>query len=57
VVEHRGGAYSGHYVCYRRRSKANGADWLFVSDQDVRSVSWDEVRGCQAYMLFYEAME
>jgi Ubiquitin carboxyl-terminal hydrolase len=57
VIEHRGGANSGHYVCYRRRDKrADDTDWLYISDQDVRPVSWEQVRGCQAYMLFYEAL-
>ena len=51
VLEHHGGANSGHYVCYRRSS--DGA-WWYVSDHIVRSVSWQQVRQCQAYMLFYE---
>ena len=54
VMEHRGSAFSGHYVCFRR-DKTNGG-WLFISDHLVRSVSWGEVQRCQAYMLFYEAM-
>jgi len=53
VMEHRGGAFSGHYVCYRR-DKSNGG-WLYISDHLVRRVSWGEVQRCQAYMLFYEA--
>jgi hypothetical protein len=65
VIEHRGGAYSGHYVCYRRdpavsasfssSSSAGNGDWIFVSDARVCRVSWNDVRKCQAYMLFYEA--
>eukprot|EP00522_Entomoneis_paludosa_P003352 CAMPEP_0172472768 /NCGR_PEP_ID=MMETSP1065-20121228/68514_1 /TAXON_ID=265537 /ORGANISM="Amphiprora paludosa, Strain CCMP125" /LENGTH=817 /DNA_ID=CAMNT_0013230931 /DNA_START=44 /DNA_END=2497 /DNA_ORIENTATION=+ len=51
VLEHRGGANSGHYVCYRR-SKNGG--WCFVSDNEVRRVSWYTVQQCQAYMIFYE---
>ena len=57
VIEHRGGPYSGHYVCYRRDpSSAVGEDrWLWISDDTVRVCQWSNVRNCQAYMLFYEA--
>ncbi|KAL7574245.1 hypothetical protein ACA910_012500 [Epithemia clementina (nom. ined.)] len=51
VLEHFGGANSGHYVCYRRSPTG---EWWYVSDNIVRQVSWQRVRQCQAYMLFYE---
>ena len=28
--------------------------WLHVSDDKVTATTWEEVRGCQAYMLLYE---
>jgi ubiquitin C-terminal hydrolase len=52
LVEHRGNAHGGHYICYRRFGKS----WFRISDHTVSHISWKEVRNCQAYMLFYEAM-
>lgn len=52
VIEHRGNAHGGHYVCYRRF----GSSWYRISDNSVTAFSWKQVRNCQAYMLFYEAM-
>jgi ubiquitin C-terminal hydrolase len=54
VIEHRGNAFHGHYVCYRRDPRTGS--WLFISDCTVLSVNWQDVQQCQAYMLFYEAM-
>jgi ubiquitin C-terminal hydrolase len=54
VIEHRGNAFHGHYVCYRRDPTTGS--WLFISDSVVIKVNWQEVQQCQAYMLFYEAM-
>jgi ubiquitin C-terminal hydrolase len=54
AIEHQGGAFSGHYVCYRR-SQMTGR-WLFISDDSIKEVDWQKVCQCQAYMLFYEAM-
>jgi len=69
VIEHRGNAHAGHYVCYRRIKGAetnirsseldgrrSNEDWVVVSDQKVSSLSFQEVQRCQAYMLFYEAV-
>lgn len=53
VIEHRGNAYGGHYVAYRRD---HSGTWFCVSDSRVTPVSWRDVQTCQAYMLFYEAM-
>lgn len=55
VIEHQGGPYSGHYVCYRR-DPSSSERWLWISDDTVKVCSWTTVRNCQAYMLFYEAM-
>ena len=52
VVEHTGNAFSGHYVSYRR-DVSNPGKWLYISDHQVLPVSWEVVRGSQAYMLFY----
>ena len=56
VVEHSGNAFSGHYVAYRR-DLASPGKWIYVSDERVKSVSWQEVKARQAYMLFYEKMQ
>lgn len=52
IIEHRGNAHGGHYICYRRF----GSSWFRISDSSVSLISWNQVRFCQAYMLFYEAM-
>ena len=69
VVEHRGNAFGGHYLCYRRlpaqfsqshQSAAAAAGtthaWYYCSDDTIQEVSWNQVRTAQAYMLFYEAV-
>ncbi|KAL3779374.1 hypothetical protein ACHAW5_005981 [Stephanodiscus triporus] len=54
VIEHLGDAFGGHYQTYRRLdSKRN--EWVLISDESVASRTWNEVRRCQAYMLFYVA--
>ena len=53
IIEHRGNAYGGHYVSYRRD---HSGEWFRISDNNVTPVSWQQVRSCQAYMLFYEAI-
>jgi ubiquitin C-terminal hydrolase len=53
VIEHQGNAFYGHYVCYRRNPTSG--QWYYTSDLTVRPVTWNEVRRCQAYLLFYEA--
>jgi len=52
IIEHRGSAFGGHYMCYRRF----GSSWFRVSDSNVSPVPWTYVRSCEAYMLFYEAL-
>jgi ubiquitin C-terminal hydrolase len=56
VLEHQGGAFGGHYLCYRRDPTGSKSGWLRVSDHVVRPVTWSQVAACQAYMLFYEAI-
>lgn len=65
VIEHRGHAYSGHYLTYRRIVDTNSEpsrrlghveEWAVVSDEKVSYLSWDDVHKCQAYMLLYEAV-
>ena len=53
IIEHRGNAHGGHYVCYRRD---RAGEWFRISDSNVTPISWQEVRKSQAYMLFYEAV-
>ena len=53
IIEHRGNAFGGHYVSYRRD---DSGQWFRISDNIVTPIPWIEVRTCQAYMLFYEAM-
>jgi ubiquitin C-terminal hydrolase len=53
VIEHQGNAFYGHYICYRRNPSSG--QWYYTSDLTVRPVTWNEVRRCQAYLLFYEA--
>ncbi|CAB9499089.1 terminal hydrolase 16 [Seminavis robusta] len=61
VIEHKGNAFGGHYVCYRRlpthlQTPDNESKWYFCSDDVVHIVGWNQVQRAQAYMLFYEAM-
>jgi Ubiquitin carboxyl-terminal hydrolase len=53
IIEHRGNAHGGHYICYRRD---HAGEWFSISDSNVTRISWQQVRSCQAYMLFYEAL-
>jgi ubiquitin C-terminal hydrolase len=53
VVEHLGGATSGHFVTYRRRRRGDAGPWVRVSDSDVTAVDAAAVLGCEAYMLLY----
>ena len=68
VIEHRGNAFSGHYLTYRRvvdqtlncvnpsTGRPSTADWAVVSDERISYISWNDVRQCNAYMLIYEAI-
>eukprot|EP00956_Cyclotella_meneghiniana_P008989 scaffold12308_cov74-Cyclotella_meneghiniana.AAC.27 len=57
VIEHHGGAFGGHYQTYRRSSWNQGSNtWVLVSDMSVSSMTWNAVKKCQAYMLFYVAL-
>jgi ubiquitin C-terminal hydrolase len=53
IIEHRGNAHGGHYISYRKDRSGN---WFRISDDVVTTVPWRDVRTCQAYMLFYEAI-
>ncbi|XP_062582932.1 titin-like isoform X2 [Saccostrea cucullata] len=52
VVEHIGSERSGHYICYVRRH--GNQKWNLCDDSYVKDVSLEEVRKCEAYLLFYE---
>lgn len=49
-MEHKGSAYGGHYVAYKRI--AHG--WICASDAHVARVSWEHVKDAQATLLFYQ---
>jgi ubiquitin C-terminal hydrolase len=55
VIEHLGGAFGGHYQTYRR-SDWDEDEWVVISDQRVSPRSWNDVKRCEAYMLFYAAL-
>ena len=54
VVEHIGGASSGHYLTYRRCG-SRGKQWVCASDTTVYSVTINQVLNAEAYMLFYNS--
>ncbi|KAJ8005668.1 hypothetical protein DPEC_G00120320 [Dallia pectoralis] len=60
VLVHHGDTLSGHFVTYRRcppssRSAAPvSSQWLWVSDDAVRTASLQEALSANAYLLFYE---
>lgn len=53
IIEHRGNAHGGHYICYRRD---HSGEWFRISDANITPIPWRQVKTCQAYMLFYEAI-
>jgi len=57
VISHSGrSAEVGHYFTYVRAPPSAGApeQWHLLNDRRVSRVSEEQVRRCQAYMLFYE---
>lgn len=52
VVEHRGNADAGHFVCYRRGNRPG--QWLYASDTTVEYTSLTDVLCASPYLLFYE---
>jgi len=55
VIEHKGNAFGGHYQTYRRSGPRQN-QWVLVSDESVSLRTWNDVKRCQAYMLFYVAI-
>ena len=51
VVEHIGSVSGGHYVAYAKHHVNNS--WLKFDDSKVSKVTIDDVKSCQAYLLFY----
>jgi ubiquitin C-terminal hydrolase len=52
VVVHAGdAAHCGHFYCYVRVDRRG---WLKLDDVAVEPAHWEQVRGDQAYMLWYE---
>ena len=35
---------------------ASDGKWLYTSDTIIRESQWDEVKSCEAYILFYELL-
>ncbi len=63
VIEHRGSAFAGHYVTYRRVAPTSllsdvstSNNWAFVSDETISFITWKDVQKCSAYMMIYEAI-
>lgn len=62
VVEHLGGAYSGHYRTFRRcpaagdssRGSTLAGRWVVTSDRMVAAVDVEDVMNAEAFLLFYE---
>ena len=51
LVVHSGGLMGGHYISYVRRNDSDS--WFYCSDSHTHTVSWNQVKKCQAYILFY----
>jgi len=50
MTVHSGTARGGHYVAYTRRDQ----DWFYFSDDTIKIQSWEKVKTCQPYILFYK---
>jgi ubiquitin carboxyl-terminal hydrolase 16/45 len=57
VVLHSGSLFGGHYTAYVRPFKERPNEWVYCSDSHTRLVTWEEVKRCQAYVLFYERIQ
>lgn len=58
VIVHLGDTSSGHFITYRRGSMNSQYEskWYYISDAEVKEVSFTEVSRSCAYMLFYESL-
>eukprot|EP00479_Gromia_sphaerica_P007934 TRINITY_DN2838_c0_g1_i1.p1 TRINITY_DN2838_c0_g1~~TRINITY_DN2838_c0_g1_i1.p1 ORF type:complete len:192 (+),score=26.77 TRINITY_DN2838_c0_g1_i1:611-1186(+) len=58
VVVHSGKSGNGHFTTYRKKLKHERSDtkWVRCSDNHVVGVTIDEVKRCEAYILFYELL-
>ena len=52
VIVHIGEVNKGHFITYRRDTKAD--DWVLSSDECTKFVSKQSVLLSNAYLLFYE---
>uniref|UniRef100_A0A1A9WNC7 ubiquitinyl hydrolase 1 n=1 Tax=Glossina brevipalpis TaxID=37001 RepID=A0A1A9WNC7_9MUSC len=51
VICHHGTVGGGHYTCFARNALTDR--WYEFDDYNVKEVTADDVRNCQAYVLFY----
>ncbi|KAL9915303.1 ubiquitin specific protease 20/33 [Glossina fuscipes fuscipes] len=51
VICHHGTVGGGHYTCFARNALTD--HWYEFDDYHVKEVTADDVRNCQAYVLFY----
>lgn len=58
VIVHLGDTSSGHFITYRRgpMNSQQQSKWYYISDIEVKEVSFSEVSRSCAYMLFYESL-
>lgn len=58
MIVHLGDTSSGHFITFRRGSMNNQqqSKWYYISDVEVKEVSFTEVSRSCAYMLFYESL-
>jgi len=59
IVVHMGTMRGGHYIAYVRRGseESDSVQWYYTSDRSVNLVSFETVKACDAYLLFYSLIE
>ena len=64
VVQHLGGADSGHYITYRRKpchmqmaADMHESQWVQISDDKIWDVPLKTVLAAEAYLLFYMRLD
>ncbi|KAL4463166.1 hypothetical protein ABPG74_007167 [Tetrahymena malaccensis] len=57
TVCHQGSLSQGHYVSYVKHIINGEAHWFYYSDEEYHETNWHNVKGCQAYILFYKKIQ